>query len=347
MEGISEAAHVEVKRLLSFLSIATGDQTLQADWSLLRKEWREREIGELPSLSGGNHDLQLFQALFGICPRVLIKDGQQITVYHPEDYIYTANDLRWASYPLSFPFPNDPSLGPNVADRLKPILNQLSPLTSKLPLTSACLAEDQVVMQQLLASAEADALAAYFLALPYLVQEGTIHEVGCASGRNLFNLLLYGHLQGDLKISAAIGSDINHAYLKSGEVASKMLGLDQGVKFYFANAADSFPLDQLGYDSSNPILKVALRLLPVLNLKSAKLFLNMTREAMRNPESACILSYALPRGRRWENSLLEHKRGVLSIESFGEGITAFKEKPFPGTDVSFLPEAERDVLPNC
>ena len=297
----------------------------QKDWKSLQSVFSQKYSVELPPFSEKSSESMLWGMIHQMTPP-LDQDSRALENYGPETYIRNGTDLYWSQYPPSVPLTRKVEHLSFSASRIQHILDQFEGKLPKPQLTSN---SDQEALNYTMHSGEEDALAAHLLALRYLTSQTMVHEIGCWNGSNLINFLQLARLH-NLKPSGCIGTDINHPALNFAHLTSQMLGLSN-PQFYCAHALTPIDPSKPGFEG-NKILCLALRVIPVLDLASAKEFLKVN--CLRDKDVVLVLSYATRKGQSYENNLAKssEKGGYeYRSEEFDGGVTFYA--PFPDPEI--------------
>ncbi|MGE0630794.1 MAG: hypothetical protein AB7O96_00170 [Pseudobdellovibrionaceae bacterium] len=297
----------------------------QNDWKSLQSVFSKKYSVELPPFSEKSPESMLWGMIHQMTP-LLVQDSRTLEKYAPEAYIRSGTDLYWSQYPPSIPLTRRVEQLSFSTSKIQYILDQFEEKLPKPQLTSH---SDQEAVNYAMYSGEEDALAAHLLALRYLSSQTMIHEIGCWNGSNLINFLHLARLHNQ-KPSSCIGTDINHPALNFAHLTSQMLGLSN-PQFYCAHALTPIDPSKLGFEG-NKILRLALRVIPVLDLASAKEFLKTN--CLRDKDVVLVLSYATRKGQSYENNLAKssEKGGYeYRAEEFDGGVTFYA--PFPDPEL--------------
>lgn len=297
----------------------------------------------MPSLNNNFLSPEGVGAFFALIQRNLIKNSILQDAKRINDFIFTPTDYYWSLHPSTIPFARLPEKVDNNLTKLNYIVEQLDNQTLT-DLTSSITKVDQELMNILLSSSEEDAVASFFLAFPFMSNDSVIHDIGCWNGQNLINLLYYGHFRGSCCFKA-LGTDINNTVLNIAEATCETIGINSSdIQFHLSNALDHIDLEQLGF-SSRTSIKLALRLLPVLDKFSAQNFLRTLYDSMNN-SSVCILSYALPEGKLFDKNNNLFKQAQRYKEEFDGGVTFRASFPVTSSLPKFLENMDKKIITN-
>lgn len=326
IEKIEEIFDYSLSYYLSRLNEQSSDSR-ELNWEKLREAVQPLS---LPPLEAEN-TYDLLVKMLKIFPKHLLIGEKKLEQYKPKDFLLSPTDYYWALAAPSIPFTRRvEELDFNPA-KIQYILDQFKKISSDSNPLQAHKKEDQELMDLTLFSIEEDALAAFLLAFPYLKETSVVHDIGCWNGQNLLHLLYYSHLRNQ-RIGGALGTDINLPVLNAAEIASRMLGLTSPhVHFHRAHVLSPLDLKKAVSFPNENVVRLALRVIPVLDRFSAQAFLQLTHQFLKDHSSVCILSYALPKGTTFEKNLEKSNdsKSNYTKDVFEEGITFKLPFPFP------------------
>jgi hypothetical protein len=224
-----------------------------------------------------------------------------LTEYSPPDFIRTCSELVWSTQKPSIPlaFEGSPQ-------------NHTVSVSGKL--------KDDPVIQHLFDAAPEDAVGAWTMAIPFIDGKTYIYEYGCWNGGNLLGLLFFG-LENGIHPGACMGTDINIGALNIAETLARTFSLHPPlVQFHLSNALYLNSIDIHRFKCQKQV-KIALRLIPVLEPSDAEHFLVQAKNEMTR-ECYLILSYAIPKGEKYEGNkmLAASSKSSIREDSFGEGV---------------------------
>lgn len=205
--------------------------------------------------------------------------------YSTNDFIRNATDYNWFRTDTFFAFPGglEADFGP------KRVAKVIADFDNNLNLTKAAQPQHQELINHLLYNATEDALAAFFLAFPFLNQPGTlIHDIGCWNGHFLQSLQVYALLRG-APLPTGIGTDINISSLNMAKALAKVTGISPQSHYYMAHALNPIDISSLGLVHGK-VVKTALRLIAILDHPSAREFLTVIRKSLQE-NAIAIVSY--------------------------------------------------------
>lgn len=303
-------------------------------WRKLQEFLRVNFEYKLPSL--GADYTENFDTLAYLFPKVLIKEKNILEDPQPADYIFTPSEAFWALKLVGIPFTRHENT--SIMD-LSPIQEIIEQCPESQHLLQTGIIDNgslQKIPYYALLSGEKDATAAILLATPYLDNRTIVHEIGCWSGQNLLNLFLYASYKQSIP-KYFVGTDINSQALVIGNLMARMLELKEpSVQFHLANALFPPDLRALGLEFDKEV-RMALRLLPVLDPNRGKEFLQKTKNSLKNrQEDVVILSYAVPTGMGYKKNLERIAGATQDIfikTEFAEGVV-FQQKIDPSQQSS-------------
>lgn len=314
-------SHTLENTLRSF-DIQEIPKPLPARWELLRKHLLDSHDYRLPLLNPNQH-LSHLQSLLGLFQRPHIR-GTQITESPTlSDYIFTPSEVFWGLTPeIQVPFTTGGIKLNTHLGEIQGLLDQVSghdatPLVLKHDV-------DHKVQSYSLLNGTRDGAAAILLATPYLDSETLLYELGCWHGQNLMNLLFYASLRGRTP-KRCIGIDINSQALTMAQSFASMIGLEEPfLQFHLSNALFPLSPDIISRDFKKEV-RLALRLIPVLEPNRAQIFLEKMRKGLRSSEDKMIVSFALPAGQRFDENMKRAETQIVKQEEFSGGTVFFQE----------------------
>lgn len=317
-QKIKEIVHQAVRDQLAFNRQESSEDSLAANWERLRTAFPS----SLPPISEAVLDDDAIVALFNL-PRKFPPPIQS----HP--LINNVTEFYWASVLPTFPFTQ------TSADVRSSRFHEIFEQTSRPPNLPA--PNDNALQNQIFQCSTEDSLAAILLATPHLNEKTLVQEDGCWSGETLFNLLYFTHLHGK-KVAGSLGTDIHTSSLNIAETVSNLLGL-QAPLIQFRHSNSLYPIDlQSLRVPHTKLVRLAMRVLPVLTPDDGRRFLTNARAALPSPDSLLILSYALPKGKTFElNQMRAHSPSARA---------QFREILFDGGCSYFTPFPAPQLLPN-
>lgn len=263
-------------------------------------------------------------------PRPLLTDEGLRFSRQSKDYITTVTEFYWTLIFPNIAFTRASDYPLLTREHVTSIFNQVSTsFPSWKPHSS-----EQQVFDQMVYSSEEDALVAILLAIPYIREDTLVHELGCWSGENLTRLLYHTHLQGKVPLKC-IGTDIHEIALNIGESTLNYLGIhNPHLQLHLANARYPLNFTSLNISYTHEV-KMALKLIPVLEPNDAQQLLESARLSFRSPDSVLIISYPILKGAMYE---LNEKRSKADP-------TRFHRSPFDGGVVFKTPFEAPEILP--
>ena len=140
--------------------------------------------------------------------------------------------------------------------------------------------------------------AAIMLISPLIRKNCLFHEMGCWNGVSSIHNLIYCKSRNKGWPKYYLGTDINPRALGLAKMTFDYFDLPIHSRFVCANATQPFGLFSK-YPDAHSIVQLALRVIPVLDLESAKALFSVASNELRHPEgrdSYFVVSYALPKG---------------------------------------------------
>lgn len=275
------------------------------------------------------------QNLFSISYPLLISKGQPVRRFGLQDYVSTISEFQWALSQVSYPFTRLEEPVPQDYSSIQDLLDQC-PHPHVVPQQGERSSPtSEAAQKDALLSGERDASAAILLTTPY-INEGTfVHEIGCWNGQNLINLLFYNVLHGRVP-KYCLGTNINSLALSMAESTASLFKIDGSLmNFCLANALEPFDPSflNLGFHSE---VKLALRVIPVLEPSYAVEFLKSVRASIQCKEATLVVSYAVPKGTMYETNL---------SRSQDSSQPQFTKKDFVGGETFYASFSNRSLLP--
>lgn len=167
---------------------------------------------------------------------------------------------------------------------------------------------------------ERDAAAAIMLTSP-LMGDGNclFHEMGCWNGTNSIHNLMYCKSTIGRFPKYYLGTDINPRALGIAKMTFNYFDFPIHWQFFSANATQHFGLSSR-YPDAQRIVQLALRVIPVLDFRSADALFSVASDELKEKDSYFVVSYALPEGSNY-NKLMAQVGMVSSrwFEKFGVG----------------------------
>jgi hypothetical protein len=194
-----------------------------------------------------------------------------------------------------------------------------------------------------LLNTEMDAAAAIMLISPLIKDNCLLHEVGCWNGTNSIHSLVYSKSRSNGWPKYYLGTDINRIALGYAKMTFDYFDFPVNSLFEFANGTKHLGLPSRFPDAER-IVRLALRVIPVLDRSSAKAFFSVAGDelgASIKKGSYLVVSYALPRG-DYNTKLIQNVGRV----QFENGTTALRwYEPFgvEGSGTLFQAESKEDI----
>lgn len=308
--------------VLNSLNIRQSSTSLDQKWNYLQQHLLSYHDYKLSPFDPDN-DINNLQVLLSLFQRPLVKESQMINSPTLSDYIFTPSEVFWGTTPdIKVPFTTDNAKIETDLTQIQDILDQ-SPVAESLPVTFENETDNKVQSYALL-NCNRDATAATLLAIPHLDATTFLYEVGCWHGQNLLNLLFYASLKGRAP-KQCVGIDINPQALTMAQSVSNMVAFQEPyLQFHLSNAL--YPLN------SNFVCKdflkevrLALRIIPVLEPNQAKVFLQKTRKELKSNNDVMIVSFALPKGKRYQENIERAGKPPFKKEEFIGGVVFFQK----------------------
>lgn len=323
------------------LAFVEGSLAPEKSWDLLQNHLSEHHSYQLTSFNPDN-SLKNIQELLKMFRRPLIKENRALDKPILSDYIFTPTEFAWEFAPVGVPFTGRNPGATTDLSKIQDILDQC-PFPEALPRTYEKLSEtDQKVQRYSLLNSEKDATAATLLATAYLDKTTLLHEMGCWNGQNLLNLLFYASLKGRAP-TYCVGTDINYKALTMAQSVSSLLSIHEPfAQFHLSNALHPLDVNYLRVSFDKEV-RLALRLIPILEPSRAKTFLSKMRSSFKSSKDVAIVSYAVPKGQRYEENLRrvrDSKQPQFTKEDFSGGV-AFLQESDPKDELpSYLQESQ-------
>lgn len=292
----NELLKFSVERTLGRLNVTNLAPTVSENWKLLK-----RRGGDLfPDFDKDDLSTNL-RALHEWHDRPLIKGTRILLQPSQSEYISTPNEAYW-SMPsnVGVPFSSAPETVSTDLSLIQDIADQFDD-PQALIRRSVKLDSEEKKVQAYSLLGQRDAAAAILLAIPYIAENTFLHEVGCWNGQNLLNLLFHASTYGKSP-KYCLGTDINAVALGMAESVSDLFSLRPPlVQFHLANVLYPTDASVLRLTFQNEI-RLALRILPVLDPSDGKKFLHNVRRSIQGRDAIVIVSYAIPGGETFQKN---------------------------------------------
>ncbi len=248
------------------------DANIETKWGELQNYLEQHFSYHLPNVNTDNLSTAILDLLNLFRRPLLMRDGFHQN-YDLVDYVCNPTEFFWHFAPVESPFETE---GKNLND-FSSVEELFRKSNIRLDLSSMP-DIDQKVCRFSLLNGDKDSTAAILLAAGHIDEGTLVHEMGCNNGRTLMNLLMYNEVRGK-KPKYCIGTDINPRALAVAEDSLGLLSLKEPILQLHLSNALSIPDVEYLHSDINKEIRIALRLLPVLNPADAKTFFRKTRNS--------------------------------------------------------------------